>query len=253
MADAQIYGKELLKVQIDGQLKNLLVLRREGSTNLFDAHPLVEAFNIEHRTDLKIISHEVSDVALNVGNPWSLPNTLVVDASIAYEKPGKRLGEEIVFAAQDEPKVVLATGKYQGEKDVALVALGITSADFKKDVDSITLDISDNRLITVPNFPGPDGWYMPHKQTGVPHGEQVASSPDARYLWRFNDSSYVGLLVRVRSLGYSSGGFYGDGRVVGEGWERYVRANCWSSIKPGGSGRSTRSRCRKNQGASCIS
>ncbi|PIP38804.1 MAG: hypothetical protein COX19_10685 [Desulfobacterales bacterium CG23_combo_of_CG06-09_8_20_14_all_51_8] len=37
---------------------------------------------------------------------------------------------------------------------------------------------------------------MPHAETGVPHGRKVDQSADARYLYRLNDSSYVGLLVR---------------------------------------------------------
>lgn len=115
--------------------------------------------------------------------------------SIAYENPGTKLGNEVVFAANDEPRVVLATHKYKGEMDVALVALDVTSADFKKDRDVITLDIPENRLVVVPDFPRLDGWYMPHAETGVPHGRKVEESTDARYLYRSTGSSYVGLWV----------------------------------------------------------
>ncbi len=203
----EISGKELLRVNVAGQEKNIVVLRDIGSTSLFDAHPLVEGFNREHGTNLTVISHKVADVAQTVGETWrSLPNPYAVDASIAYEKPGTKLGKEIVFAAEEEPgaerepRVVLATGKFQGEKDIALVVQGLSSADFKKDGNSITLDIPENRLIVVPNFPGPDGWYMPH-ETGVPTGEKVFRGLGnrydlVRYLYRLNDSSYVGLPVR---------------------------------------------------------
>lgn len=204
----QVQGKRLLKVPFQGGTRNLLVLRGNGSTRLFDAHPLVEGFNAEHGTDLTVVSHKVADVAQTVGDTWrSLPD-YVVDASIAYETPGTRLGTEIVFAAENEPRVVLATGKFKGEKDVALVALDVTSADFKKDGNSIMLDIPESRLVVVPKFPGPDGWYMPHAETGVPHGRKVDQSTDARYLYRLNDSSYVGLLVR-------GGDVYCDGQCVG--------------------------------------
>jgi len=207
-AQNQVHGKELLKVQVQGEPKNLVVLRGNGSTKLFDAHPLVEGFNAEHGTSLTVISHKVADVALNVGETWRSLPAFAVDASIAYETHGTKLGKEIVFSSEGEPRVVLATGKYKGERDVALVTLGVSSADFKKDGDSLVLDIPENRLVVVPNFPGPDGWYMPHSETGVPHGKEVEESSDARYLYRLNDSSYVGLLVRG-----GSGNCY-DGRNV---------------------------------------
>jgi hypothetical protein len=195
MTGAQIHGKELLKIQVQGQPKNLVVLRGNGSTKLFDAHPLVEGFNAEHSTKLTVVSHKVADVILTVGGTWRRLRAFAVDASIAYETPGTKLGKEIVFSAKNEPRVVLATGKFKGEKNVALVSLGLASTEFKKDGNSITLDIPENRLILVPNFPGPNGFYLPHAETGVPHDEQVDQSSDARCLYR-NDSSYVGLLVR---------------------------------------------------------
>jgi hypothetical protein len=206
----QVHGKELLKVQVQGQPKNLVVLRgSNGSTMLFDAHPLVEAFNAEHGTNLAVVSHKVADVACTVGDTWRSLPAFAVDASIAYEKPGTRLGSEIVFSVEGEPRVVLATGKFKGEKDVALVTLGVSAADFKKDGDSLVLDIPENRLVVVPDFPGPDGLYMPHSETGVPHGKKAEGNPDARYLYRLNDSSYLGLLVRGGNWGDS------DGRDVG--------------------------------------
>ena len=65
-AQNQVHGKELLKVQVRGETRNLLVLRGNGSTRLFDAHPLVEGFNAENGTSLKVVSHPVADVALTV-------------------------------------------------------------------------------------------------------------------------------------------------------------------------------------------
>ena len=234
-AQTQIHGKELLRISVQGQLKNLIVLRGKCSTKLFGAHPLVESFNKEHGMGLTVISHPVADVALNVGETWRSLPAFAVDASIAYEKPGTRLGKEIVFSAEGEPRVVLATGKYEGRCDIALVALGLKSADIaytigsqtrtleeiwtKDGIDSllaidvkkvitIQLLVNDDRLMAVPDFPCQNGWYMPHAETGVPHGRKVDGSSDARYLYRLNDSSYVGLLVRV--------GIYvcGDGQSV---------------------------------------
>jgi len=215
---AQVHGKELIRLQFRDQShrsnrvkyvlrylrskkhsRNLVVLSGDHSTSIFDAHQTVEAFNTRHRTNLRVLPHNVADFALNVGDTWRrLASSMgfIVDATIAYEKPGTKLGEEIVFSLEAEPKVVMATGKYKGEKDVALVTLGLSANDFKKEDNLVVLDISDDRLIVVPNFPANSGWYMPHNRTGVPHGREVEESLDARYLSRWYRSSYVGSLVR---------------------------------------------------------
>ncbi len=196
---AQVHGKELVRLPFRDQTRNLVVLSGRDSTSIFDAHQTVEAFNTQHRTNLRVVPHNVADFALNIGDTWrSLTSSMsfIVDATIAYEKPGTKLGEEIVCSYEGEPKVVMATGKYKGEKDVALVTLGLSANDFKKEDNSVVLDISDDRLIVVPNFPAESGWYMPHNRTGVPHGREVEESLDARYLSKRDFSSYAGSLAR---------------------------------------------------------
>ena len=121
-----------------------------------------------------------------------------VDAIIGYEKPGVALGEEIVFKDKGEPTVILPTGQFKGEKDIALVVLGLSPLDINKDARNLTIliDVHINRLIAVRAFPSEDGYYMPHAKTTVPHGEKVDPSPEARHLWRRGDSSYVGFIAR---------------------------------------------------------
>jgi len=204
-APVRIYGKELLKVNVEGQPRNLVVLRGKDSVGFLDAHPLVEGFNAEHGTNLTVISHKAADVALTVGTTWlSLP-PFPVDVAIAYEKSGVGLGKEIVFSADNEPRVILATGKYQGEKYAALVASGLSSKDFVRDGKDIILAIHEDRLTAVPGFPASNGWYMLHTKTWVPQGIklEVESTQAAlfavdktlcRLLWRLD--SYAGLLAR---------------------------------------------------------
>ena len=139
---------------------------------------------------------KVADAALTVGEAWGRLPAFAVDAVIAYGKPGARLDEGVEFSVEGMPSVVLATGRYKGRTDVGLVALGLSPADIKDDGKSVILDIPDDRLIEVPDFPSSDGWYMPHERTGVPHGKGVKASEEARFLWRLDDSPYVGLLVR---------------------------------------------------------
>ncbi|MGV8176930.1 MAG: hypothetical protein ACP5NX_03960 [Candidatus Bilamarchaeaceae archaeon] len=202
MAGAQIHGKGLLTVEVAGQPKNVVVLRSGNSTRLFDVHPLVEAFNKEHGTKLTVVSPKVADVVRRVdidhlmaSRPALLPWIFPADASTAYEKPGTELGNEIVFAADVGPRVVTETGKFKGEKDVALVALGLTSADFAytisgkqrsvreilqsggmdelyaidiAQVTEIRLLVTD-RLICVRDFPSDlFSLYLPDAETSVP-------------------------------------------------------------------------------------
>jgi hypothetical protein len=236
-AQNKIHGKELLKVQAGGQTKNLIVLRGDDTTEFFKAHPLVEAFNNKHGTGLTVVSHPVADIALNFGKTWQSLPIFAVDAAIAYEEPGTALGKEIVFSVQDEPRVVLASGKYQGEKDAALVTLGLTSADIAYTIGGITrtlkeiwetdgiesllatdlgavseiqLLVTNDRLKWVQNFPASSDWCRPHAETGVPQVEVLEpglipdrgeedSPTDDRELCRLY-SSYVGLLVRNSSI-----------------------------------------------------
>ncbi|MEW5996112.1 MAG: hypothetical protein AB1657_00765 [Candidatus Micrarchaeota archaeon] len=217
----QIQGKELLRVQVQGQPRNLVVLRAGGSTRLFDAHPLVDGFNAEHGTKLTVVSHKVADAALTVGETWRSLPAFVVDASIAFEKPGIKLGDEIVFSVEGNPRVVQATGRYKGEQDVALVGQGLTSADIAYTINGkqrtlqellrangieylLALDLNavseiqlltaNDRLIMVPNFPPSTGRYMPHAETGIPHGRQTEGK-GSRHLWR-PDGSGAGLVAR---------------------------------------------------------
>ncbi len=196
---AEIQGEGLIRVEFRGHARDLLILRGRNSTGIFDTHATVESFNAAHGTALRVVPPDVADVALNAGESWrSLAPcfSFAVDASIAYEKPGTRLGEEIVCSLAGEPRVALATGKYAGEKNIALAAIGLSAKDFRKEGNGIVLDISDDRLIPIPDFPAQSGWYTPHDLTGVPHGKEVEEGPAARYLQRWGNSSYAGLLVR---------------------------------------------------------
>lgn len=199
MARAQIYGSRILNVRVGDRFKNLVVLRGYGSTPFSLAHPLVETFNKKHGTNLTVVSYEAADAALAGCKTKDFPLFPIhpVNALIAYEKPGTKLKKEIKMkSAEGEPGVVLATRDYEGEKNIALVVLGITPVDVATDGRNILFAIPNSRVMVVPDFPSSNGWYMPHAETGVPHGKRVKESPEARYLYRFRTSSYVGLLGR---------------------------------------------------------
>ena len=55
-------------------------------------------------------------------------------------------------------------------------------------------------------LPLQDGWYLTDEKYGIPNGERSNSSnPNARYLWRYQNESFSGLLVR-RYVGFGVGG-----------------------------------------------
>ena len=116
-----------------------------------------------------------------------LTGTLVV-----YEKPDKPFGKTVEF----EGILFSVPEQFQGKSNCALA---IEHPDFE------LIDLGNNkyeiRLVEGANiqligqFPQVNGWYTSHPQTGIPQGEDVEFSEDARRLWR-KDIAYLGLLVR---------------------------------------------------------
>ncbi len=193
---APLHGKELIRVRFQGRERNLVVLHPGESTGIFETHEKVEAFNRSHGTRLGVVPHDLADYALNTGATWkqlASCHGFAVDTAIATVDA--RLGDEIVLSLPGEPKVVMATGRYKGEWDLALAAPGVSARDIRKEGDTIRLDITDDRLIPVPRYPAESGWYLPHKPTGVPQGKDVGEQKDSRYLDK-SGRSYVGLIVR---------------------------------------------------------
>ena len=68
------------------------------------------------------------------------------------------------------------------------------------------LKVADENIHLIEQFPNIDGWYMLHAETGISHGRMVNESSDSRCLYRLNNSSYLGPVVR----GYDY--FFDDGR-----------------------------------------
>lgn len=51
-------------------------------------------------------------------------------------------------------------------------------------------------------FPLEDGWYLTDEKYGIPNGERVSkSNPLARYLWRYQNEDFEGLVLRVDGYG----------------------------------------------------
>ena len=187
-----------------------------------EAHRLIAAINAKFGTNIRLIRPGVADFLFNKTSNWKeveegFPSP--THADIAYEKLGNPLGAEIIYAPEDEPRLIVPTGKYKGEKDIALVLMNLTINDFKLDGNDLLIDVPDSRIVPVRDFPRKNGWHMPHAETTVPHGDMVEYSVDARYLRRL-DFSYAGALVR--------------GVVVFEYYWQGVDAGCRPSYGFGG-------------------
>ena len=202
------------RFELNGKPITVGVLRKfNDRIPLLETPGAVKAANAEYGTNLRLISHRVLNHLLTKTNNWRESREVFpcpAGEGLAYEKAGTKLGNQIVFAEEGEPRVILSTGKYKGEKGIAFVVPELTADDIQKDGKDIVIAVPDTRLVVVSDFPSEDGWYMPHEGTGIPSGEKVGYFEEARYLWR-RDSSYVGLPVRS---GYGDD----DRRDVGAGF-----------------------------------
>ncbi len=189
------------RFELNGKPITVGVLRKFNDREripLLEAPGAVKAVNAEYGTNLRLISHRaLNHLLTKTDNRREIREVFPCPAGegLTYEKPGTKLGDQIVFAEEGEPRVILSTGKYKGEKGIALVVPELTADDIQKDGKDIVIAVPDTRLVIVQNFPSEDGWYMPHEETGIPNGTLVGYSEEARFLRRRN-SSYVGLPVR---------------------------------------------------------
>jgi hypothetical protein len=118
------------------------------------------------------------------------------DGIIAYGKPGEKLGAELVFYEGGTPRLILPTGKYHGEKDVALVVISLSSADFVEEGRDIRLQIAEGRFMVVEDFPAEKGSYKKHKDVPVPCGQQCGEDDRGTVLLHRVKGHYVGNMAR---------------------------------------------------------
>ncbi len=178
-----------------------------------EAHRLVKKFNAAHGTGLKVVDPEVADAILADNHNWGFlvkGSPFLTNVCIAYEKPGTALGPEIGYAPFGKRRRIMSTGRFEGRKDIALIAHDITVDDFKKSGRSLRIDVPEDRLDAIPEFPPRPALYMPHSTT-IPFGKykgkldryhddsfllsRMAREAHPRGLWR-TEGSYVGPLVR---------------------------------------------------------
>lgn len=190
---------------LGGKQTTVGVLRE--SAPLLEAPFLVRDFNQKHGTNVRLIRLEVADYLAHKTLVWNhvkdgFPSP--TDQILAYGDVDTPLGKEVVFKRGDEPRVIFTTGSYKGEKDIALVVKGITAEDIQRDGEDIVISVSEDRLIAVPEMARQShGWYVPHAETGIPHGEMRRCSADTKRLDTISRGSFVGFTVFHIKVGYN--------------------------------------------------
>lgn len=190
-------------VSFEGQRITLGILQLTQSITWLDALKLVQELNIKHKTNFRLVRPEVADYLLIETRDWHRIKSVwyaPVGAAIAYEEPGKPLDTQIIYAHEDEPRIILQTGSYQGQRDIALFVPNVTALDIQMDGKDIVLDIPVTRLIKIPDFPTGCGNHLPYRKTTIPHGQLLSTEDGSRYLWR-KDPSYVGPIIRDFNVG----------------------------------------------------
>ena len=186
---------EVKTIQFNG--KYVGIIGNGQSKKFHKIHPEIQRLNEEHGTGLKLIDAVFAHKMLKTKWPQMIRAfPFATDAVMAHEAPGTSFGSEITFAHHGNTTYVFPTGQYKGEKDLALVVLGLSSSDMKRDNGNVIFDVDKNRVIPVPDFPSASGYYKRHDKTTLPHGE-IMETPHREYARLYRTTgSYVGSIVR---------------------------------------------------------
>jgi hypothetical protein len=130
---------------------------------------------------------------------------------IAYDKPGKPLGKEIVLCREAGfnvwLKIRMPTYSFQGRSGIALIANDVALDDFRqgKDMWEYCLQVPESRIATVDEFPQGQGSYLPRMGCPVPSGKKPSDKKNAQFFRRngLEAGAHIGFLA-----------FSTDGKVV---------------------------------------
>lgn len=179
---------------------------------MLEGHRLVAEFNSGHGTSLRMIQPRTADRALSDPAFWFFLggcSPFLTDAVIAYTEPREALGPEVVFQSGGR-RIVFPACKYRGEKGIALLAWGVTCADFSTSGTDVLLDVPESRILPIRRFPSESGAAIRHPMLTAPPSDGQALEDQLRravvlqpglrrILWRVFLSSYVGPVARTSS------------------------------------------------------
>ncbi|MBU0591502.1 MAG: hypothetical protein ABIJ10_00890 [Candidatus Micrarchaeota archaeon] len=193
-------GMKTTKIDVNGRKAIVGILKRYESTPLIDAPFAVKKFNEENGTNLLLIRPTTADFLFVKTDQWVKVNGAFpspVGMAIAYESPNKKIGDSIVLADCEEPRLILVTtGAARGEMNAAVLVPDITADDIKRDNWDYVIEVPENRLIVVPDFPALIGTYRTYEDTTIPSNSEKATG-ERKFLWRRENEKYVGLVVRL--------------------------------------------------------
>ena len=189
-------ARQMLREMTPGQALEVIEFHRDLT--------VFEALALAQKEGRLIIPNDIHDGILTKIDDRTFINQnypVWTGTFVIYEAPDKKLGKNVIFSWKDN-KVEYSISfevpkKFRGKSNCALV---VEHPDFDL-IDlgnnKYELKITDEKVHQIQDFPKSDGWYMPNAETGIPHGEAVKGSSDSRYLWRLEDSSYLGPVARV--------------------------------------------------------
>lgn len=137
----------------------------------------VDRFNEEHGTNVQIVRDEVLTHAMRIGLVDGLCrmrfSPMIVRGLLGHEAPDTPLGDAIVWKRDGAPDIVLPTGRHRGEPNVALWLPDPRGADIRRENGRILFDVSDDRLVAVPQFRPQTGLYRMEPHTRLPFGDPL--------------------------------------------------------------------------------
>jgi hypothetical protein len=178
---------DILGVPTDDGLVMLAVLcafsyQEERIRDFVQAIEEVDRFNAAHGTNVRIARDEVITQAMRSGllSGMRLMRYSPIDVRgiLAHEAPDTPLGEHVVWRRDGAPDVVMPTGRWRGQTNVALWLPDPCGADIRRKADRIVFDVPDDRLIAVPTFRAVTGLYRMDPGTRLPVGEPLPPDTD---------------------------------------------------------------------------
>lgn len=163
--------------------------------------PFVEDLAIVEKRNRIIPSNKRLDKARVGSDEWEGTYVYISwsGTMTGYEKPGKKLGESIVYTdPETKQRYVFPVPKnYKGAKN-AILAVEHPKYTLVRDGKDLIIVSNPKNISLLERFPTSNGWYLTNEKHGIPIGNDVSSSNvDARYLERIEDGSRVGPIARM--------------------------------------------------------
>ena len=200
---------KIASFNVNGKSVNIGLIKINDSLGFIDSYKMIEKFNQDHKTNIKMISFQVAYqiVSKNSSEALKISDNFCyyfpVDAVIGYSGERRELGQNIEFLWSLTPPsgadmtptenliLSMPTGKYKDEKSAAIMYTNLNSSSFVYEPRGMRINKPDNKIILLENFPFAEGWYAIDEKTGMPNGKQVSSKTDGAVFLEVHDGSFI--------------------------------------------------------------